>query len=79
MRSFKKLPTDPSVEAMTDGQWIWMMVNMAVDNEEQLEKVCEPCQEKSKEERCINCNTLLDIEVNPNFDDNLFKKLKNNE
>jgi hypothetical protein len=61
---------------MTEGQWLWMMVNMAVDNEEQLEKVCDPCQEKASEHRCISCNTLLNKEVNPNFDEALFEKLK---
>jgi hypothetical protein len=61
---------------MTEGQWIWMMIHMSLDNEEQLEKICKPCQEKAKEDRCTSCNTLLDIEVNPNFDESLFEKLK---
>jgi gamma-glutamyl phosphate reductase len=63
---------------MTDGQWVWMMVHMSIDNDEQLEKVCKSCQEKSKEDRCTSCNALLDVEVNPNFDEELFEKLKNN-
>ena len=61
---------------MTEGQWAWMMVNMALDNEEQLEKVCKSCQDKAEEKRCISCNTMLDVEVNPNFDEALFEKLK---
>lgn len=51
---------------------------MSIDNDEQLEKVCKSCQEKSKEDRCTSCNALLDVEVNPNFDEELFEKLKNN-
>ena len=53
-----------------------MMTHMAVDTEEQLEKVCNSCQEKASERRCVSCNTMLDIEVNPNFDEALFEKLK---
>jgi hypothetical protein len=63
---------------MTEGQWIWMMVHMSIDNEEQLEKVCGTCQEKAQEHRCMSCNELLDKEVNPNFDEELFNKLKAN-
>ena len=61
---------------MTEGQWVWMMVHMSLDNDEQLEKICNSCKEKAEEHRCTSCNSLLNKEVNPNFDEELFKKLK---
>jgi rRNA maturation endonuclease Nob1 len=63
---------------MTEGQWIWIMVHMAVDDEEKMEKTCKKCKTHMDDNRCIHCGTQLVNEetLNPNFNEEMFEKLK---
>jgi rRNA maturation endonuclease Nob1 len=63
---------------MTEGQWLWIMAHMAVDNDEKLEKTCSKCKSEMEQEKCIHCGNKLitKTESNPQFDEELFEKLK---
>lgn len=55
------------------------MIHMSIDNDETLENTCQECQDRAAEDRCISCGKSTDIEnINPNFDAELFEKLKSN-
>lgn len=65
---------------MTDGQWIWLLVNQIIDNEEQLEKMCPDCRNEviSETHKCIRCGKVLTNDnefINPNFDKSRFDRL----
>jgi hypothetical protein len=61
---------------MTDGQWLYMITNMMVDDEEEFEKLCGKCKSDSKEPKCPGCGKSKDTYINPNFDEERFEKLK---
>ena len=61
---------------MTDEQWIWLFINQLIDNDEQLEKMCDKCREEVTSNRCNRCGTSLNSTfVNPNFDKSKFESL----
>lgn len=62
---------------MTDGQWLYMMTHMAVDDEQQFEKLCQKCKNDSTKDKCHGCGKVRDDGVNDNFDEEKFEKLKN--
>lgn len=52
---------------------------MSIDNDIQLEKICHKCQKDLDKNSCSVCNTNLDEQndnTNPQFDEELFEKLK---
>lgn len=76
---FKKLPSDPVVQDMTEGQWIWMLVHMEIDNEERIKGMCHKCKLELEKDKCNTCgaNIEQEYESNPAFDDKKFEELKN--
>lgn len=55
------------------------MVHMSVDNDEKLEKTCGKCKKRMEEHRCQSCGEGIFDELetlNPNFDEEMFNKLK---
>lgn len=64
---------------MTEGQWLYMIANMAIDNEEELEAMCDKCKERAKSPRCTGCGSEFvsgNERNNPNFDEERFNQLK---
>lgn len=53
-----------------------MIINLILDDEEEFEKMCGKCKEESKIKKCITCGKKVEVEINPNFDDEYFEKLK---
>ena len=53
---------------------------MAVDADEQMEKMCSKCKEEvTSDKSCTRCGKDIDNEetfINPNFDHNRFNRLK---
>jgi predicted amidophosphoribosyltransferase len=62
---------------MTDEQWLWIYANMAVDDEDLLNRMCQKCRDDMASNRCSRCGKSLDDHafVNPNFDSSRFEKL----
>lgn len=64
---------------MTDEQWVWVYANMALDNDEKLEGMCQSCRDEvtSDKRTCSHCGKTIEEEfVNPNFDKERFEKLQ---
>lgn len=55
-----------------------MMANMMLDEEEEFNKLCDTCKDKSKENKCSGCGkkAIKDEDVNPQFDDKKFEEMK---
>lgn len=62
---------------MTDGQWIWMLVHMELDKENQLNSICNECKSDMERDKCISCGkTIHNEEYNESFNEELYQKLK---
>lgn len=71
---------------MTDEQWLWIFANMALDNDEELDDMCDDCKHEvtSKRTKCKRCGKPLsgndeNVEtfVSDNFDMERYMALKN--
>ena len=60
---------------MADGEFLYCLLQMILDGEEQLEKLCPSCRGKLGQEGCPVCGTVTFGE-NPNFDESRFEELK---
>ena len=64
---------------MTDEQWVWLYVNVALDNDEKLEHMCDKCKDSAlSHNRCSVCGDTIKHDagnINPNFDKAKFEKL----
>lgn len=64
---------------MTEGQWLYMIANMTVDDEDEFEKLCDKCKANSENVKCAGCGDEQmhnARENNPNFDESKFDKYK---
>lgn len=55
LRSFGALPTELRTQEMTDRDYLWCALNMALDEEEELAKLCPSCRMGAEEQRCPVC------------------------
>jgi hypothetical protein len=64
---------------MTDEQWLWLYVNMAMDNDDRMNSMCPKCREEAvSDNSCSRCGKPLnhmESVVNPNFDREKFDRL----
>lgn len=71
MKAFHALPTEPRVRAMLERDFLWCGLQMLLDEEEELARLCPSCREKAMEERCSCCGVLQSSwqgSINENFD-----------
>jgi hypothetical protein len=64
---------------MTEGQWLYMVANISLDDDEEFEKLCGKCQSDADIKKCVGCGKEdFDnlSENNPNFDESIFEKYK---
>lgn len=54
LRCFGALPTERRVQAMTDRDYLWCALNLALDREEELDRLCPDCRRRA-EEACPAC------------------------
>lgn len=80
------MPSSDNFRNLTDEQWLWLFVNECIDNDEQLERMCQSCKdEATSKDKCIRCGKVLSTNnkpatfVNPNFDRKRFERLSNEE
>ena len=45
---------------MTHRDYLWCAVNMALDGEEELARLCPACRVEAKEDRCPVCGAAVD-------------------
>lgn len=55
LREFHALPTEKRVKEMTDREYLWCLLHMTLDEEEELERLCPSCRAEALEERCPVC------------------------
>ena len=63
---------------MTDEQWLWVYVNMAIDDDENKEHMCNRCiEESASNDTCIRCGKTLhkDSFTNHNIDVDKFNRM----
>lgn len=62
---------------MTDRDYLWCALNLALDREEELEQLCPRCREQAEEEVCPVCGeSRAGWGRNDGFDMDQFRKLK---
>ncbi len=45
---------------MTDRDYLWCALNLALDGEEELDRLCPACRAEAEREKCPVCGTPLD-------------------
>ena len=77
LRAFGALPTEARARAMTDRDYLWCALNLALDREEELDRLCPDCRRKAEAEACPVCGTGTGHwEHSSGFDLARFERLK---
>lgn len=62
---------------MTDRDYLWCALNLVLDDEEELARLCPACREEAERERCPVCGAgVEDCGVNAGFDPARYAALK---
>lgn len=77
LRAFGALPTEERVQTMTDRDYLWCALNLALDREEELEQLCPDCRRRAEAETCPVCGAETGHwEYNRGFDLARFEQRK---
>lgn len=79
LREFRALPTEKRAREMTDRDFLWCLVNLSMDEEEELERLCPACRAEALEERCPVCGAPAgesEAMVNPAFDQARYERMR---
>ena len=78
--AFRALPTEERARAMTDRDYLWCALNLALDGEEELDRLCPECRERAEREPCPVCGREREsFGWNGGFDAARFERLKEGE
>ena len=62
---------------MTDRDYLWCALNLALDREEELDRLCPRCREQAEEEACPVCGeSRAGWGYNSGFDIDRFERWK---
>lgn len=78
LRAFGVLPSEERAKRMTDGDYLYCVMQMMLDEEERLEELCPSCRERLQTPRCGCCGAALE-EQNTAFDEKRYEELKRGE
>lgn len=76
LRAFGVLPSERRAKQMTDGEYLYCVLQLMLDEQEQLDALCPSCREKAEQARCPACGRQM-AEQNANFDEARYEELKN--
>ena len=79
LREFKALPSEKRVRDMTREEYLWCLVQLTLDDEEELDRLCPACRAEALEGRCPACGAPAGESegmVNPAFDMQQYEKLR---
>ena len=77
LRLFGALPTEERAKKMTDRDYLWCALNLALDQEEELDRLCPDCRRRVEEEQCQVCGAPRGSwTVNTGFDWARYQELK---
>ena len=77
LRAFHALPTEERAKRMTDRDFLWCALNLALDQDEELDRLCPACRERAEAEGCPVCGARRESwGENPSFDLSRYEQLK---
>ena len=79
LKAFGALPSEPRALAMRDRDYVWCLSHLALDQEEELERLCPVCRARAAESRCPVCGAPSgqgEGAVNPAFDQERYERLR---
>lgn len=79
LREFQALPTEERAREMTDRDYLWCLLQMTLDEEEELARMCPTCRARAEEERCPVCGApgqSWEGTENAAFDEERYQRLK---
>lgn len=79
LRSFGALPTEERAKAMKGRDFIWCALNLILDEEEELARLCPACRMQAEGSCCPACGRETGgegMEVNESFDLSRFETLQ---
>lgn len=79
LREFGVLPSEARAREMTDGDYLYCLVHLELDGEEELARLCPSCREEALEGRCPVCGAppqSCEVVVNAAFDEEKYERLK---
>ena len=82
LRTFGALPTEERVRAMKRRDFLWCALNLALDQEEELGRLCHACRAEAESGRCPVCGGAAEdasAGVNGSFDMARFARLAQGE
>lgn len=62
--------------------YLWCALNLMLDREEELERLCPSCRAQAEEERCVSCGAPIGEAYtgeNAAFDEERFQRLMRGE
>ena len=79
LREFKALPSEERVKTMTKEDYLWCLVQMTLDEEEELARLCPACRSEALEGRCPVCGAPAgegEAMINPAFDQARYERMR---
>ena len=79
LRAFGALPTEARARAMTGRDFLWCALDLLLDEEEILDRLCPACRARAEEEVCPVCGGQpgeISAETNGAFDWEKFRALR---
>ena len=79
LRAFGALPTEERARAMTGRDYLWCALQLLLDEEELLDRLCPACRTRAEEDGCPVCGGEIgqaDAETNGAFDWERFRALR---
>ena len=80
LKQFQALPVEQRVQDMKERDYLWCLLNIQLDREEELEQMCPECRSRIQENRCTCCGQPVEQwrkrAVNPSFDEARFARMK---
>ena len=77
LRAFGALPTERRARDMTDRDYLWCALNLVLDREEELDRLCPRCREQAEADTCPVCGDSRESwGHNTGFDWARFEQLK---
>lgn len=75
LKAFSVLPSERRAKEMTAGDYLYCVLNLMLDEEAELTRLCPSCRTLAEQNRCAACGELLP-EQNAGFDEKRFEELK---
>ncbi len=75
LRAFGVLPSERRAKQLTDGEYLYCVLQLMLDEQETFDALCPSCRQTAAEPRCRACGKPLP-EQNASFDEARYEELK---